>query len=224
VHPGFLQIIENGASSGPDGALIVGLVSGLAGALAAGIVGFLSYRATLRSAKAQLAAARLAAVTQREAAKRTAEVQIETIRIQAELEYRKLRASHVTAERLRWLQDLRLRLARLFRDLDAQVDLARRPRAQDQKGHELRQAQLDEISARVSVEVHVIWLLLNPEKPPQAALREAISQAQEFVLLLSTERGAALADIKDYQSYKQSAFDALTEVGVVAWQKIQDLQ
>lgn len=146
------------------------------------------------------------------------------MRIQADLEYRKLHAAHVTAERLRWLQDLRLRAAQMFRDLEEQVDLSRRPRPIDRAGCEAIQKRLDELSDRVLLEANVVWLMLNPKKAEQFALRKAISDAQSFVLSLGTAEGAASADIEDYRNCKQSAVDALTAIGVVTWQKVKGLK
>ncbi|UZW61167.1 hypothetical protein [Lysobacter enzymogenes] len=132
---GLLQFVEKGASE-TDGAVLVGLISGLAGAFAAALVGILSYFGVQQSAKSQLSAAKLMAETQQNAAKFASDGQVEVAQVYANLEYRKLHVAQVTAERLRWLQDLRIRVAQMFRDIEEQVGLARRPRSLIKDEHE----------------------------------------------------------------------------------------
>ncbi|UZW61168.1 hypothetical protein [Lysobacter enzymogenes] len=66
--------------------------------------------------------------------------------------------------------------------------------------------------------------MLNPEKEAQFKLRREISRAQEFVNSLMSPDGAALADIEHYRQIKDDAFRALTEIGVITWQKVQELK
>ena len=137
-----------------------------------------------------------------------------------EIESRKLHVSIVTSERLRWLQELRDRLSNLYVDLDSQRDLFRRPFPDAMRAEVQRQS--DEISRRVMKEVNSIDLLLNPEKPDQRALRDAL---QLVIGLVPRGQGAEnhAATAAEYLSLKNVAFDSLTRIGITAWDKIQKL-
>jgi hypothetical protein len=137
------------------------------------------------------------------------------------IEVKKLRVSLVTSERLRWLQDLRNRMSNLFVDLDTQRDLIRRPASEPMRIQS--QKELDEISRRVMAELNNITLMLNPGKPDQARLKNAL---QEILGLVMQGQGAEMHAFTSerYRAIKTSAFDALTAIGVVAWSKIQELE
>ena len=136
------------------------------------------------------------------------------------IESRKLHVSLVTSERLRWLQDLRDRLSNLYVDLDSQRDLFRRPFSETMRAEVQRQS--DEISRRVMKEVNSITLMLNPDKPDQKELRDAVQLAIDLVPQGQGAAGHA-ATAAEYLRLKAAAFNALTKIGVTAWDKIQRL-
>lgn len=137
-----------------------------------------------------------------------------------ETESRKLHVSLVTSERLRWLQDLRDRLSNLYVDLDSQRDLFRRPFIETM--HAEVQRRSDEISQRVMKEVNNITLMLNPGKPDQRELRDALQLVIGLVPLgQGPENHAATA--ADYLRLKTTSFNAMTRIGITAWDKIQKL-
>src|SRR5690606_28578524 len=92
-----------------------------------------------------------------------------TIKSQHAIEQQKLQATIVSAERLRWLQDIRARLADVYAKMDMQFDLLQRPVSGPQMA--AMQTDLDALSKDIMVQVNIIHLMLNPAKPTQAKLR-----------------------------------------------------
>lgn len=147
----------------------------------------------------------------------------QTVRSQSEIEQRKLHATIVSAERLRWLQDIRSRLSNVYAKMDMQFNLLRRPVAAPL--HDDRQQELDALSAQIMEQSNVIYLMLNPAKPAQAKLRENLQLAQNFLLahFAQVEQAKSESSFIAYQHIKQGAFDALTTIGTETWRQVKAL-
>ncbi|MEL7613209.1 hypothetical protein AAGW18_11960 [Vreelandella titanicae] len=136
------------------------------------------------------------------------------------LEEKKLRANIVATERLRWLQDVRERLSKLYTHLDMQYSFLKRPGNPAQL-----QETLDEYSFVVMQEIHHISLLLNPEKPDQKKLKRALAVKQKILLQCFSRKSQQLTQIHDkrYALVKNIAFNSLTTIGERTWRQIKDL-
>jgi len=144
-----------------------------------------------------------------------------TVRSQGKIERQKLQATVVSAERLRWLQDIRTRLSIVYAKMDMQFNLLQRQGAQAPT-----QQQLDDFSNEIMLQVNVIYLMLNPAKQAQGQLRCSL---QKSLQLLSTcfgqpQQAQLASSYVTYTAIKQSAFDALTNIGTETWEKISELQ
>lgn len=191
-----LQILQQIAdNTAHDNSVWVAAVSGGAAVLGAFAGALVSYIVARRAAESQL--------------------QIETAR---------LRATVVTTERLRWIQDIRQRLSQLYRQMDMQYNHLKRPVPQGQSAQV--QQTLDTLSAEIMEQSNVITLMLNPNKPEQAALRDALQQAMSFLSECFNKKSEGTAIFNDprYASIKQVAFDALTSIGIQTWDRIQKLE
>lgn len=140
-----------------------------------------------------------------------------------ELESKRLQANVIATERLRWLQDIRQRMSTLYQQLDFQYNLLKRPVAHNQGT--TTQQQLDDMSAEIMAECNMITLMLNPAKPDQAALRDAIQSALQFTQQCFQQAAVGSRNFNDheYRTYKQAAFDAMTRLGVEAWKQVKSL-
>lgn len=143
---------------------------------------------------------------------------------QLKIETARLRVTVVTTERLRWLQDIRQRLSKLYGQMDMQYYHLKRPVPKDQSAQ--FQQTLDTSSAEIIEQSNVITLMLNPKKPEQAALREALEESMAFLSQYTTKERSDVAVFDDtrYVLIKQKAFDALTSIGIQAWDRIQKLE
>jgi len=147
-----------------------------------------------------------------------------TIKSQHAIEQQKLQATIVSSERLRWLQDIRARLADVYAKMDVQFNILQRPvPAQNQL---TRQQELDDLSKDIMVQVNIIHLMLNPGKGAQAKLRNALQTNQGFLAahFSSPQQARTQSSYIAYQQIKQDAFDALTEIGIETWRQIKTLQ
>ena len=144
---------------------------------------------------------------------------------QLQIETARLRANVVTTERLRWLQDIRQRLAQLSRQMDMQYNLLKRPVIQGQSTQQT-QLMFDTLSAEIMEQSNIITLMLNPTKPYQSALRDALQEAMSFLAMCFDQKNRGIVSFDDshYQSIKQAAFDALTNIGIKTWARIQKLE
>lgn len=147
-----------------------------------------------------------------------------TLKSQFAIEQQKLQANLVSAERLRWLQDIRSRLADVYAKMDMQFNLLQRPSTEDDKA--ARQNELDELSNVIMVQVNIIYLMLNPGKAAQAKLRDSLQLNQQFLAVhfAQPEQAKTESSFIAYKEIKQGAFDALTEIGVVTWRQVKALQ
>lgn len=147
-----------------------------------------------------------------------------TIKSQHEIERQRLRATLVSAERLRWLQDIRSRLAEVYADMDMQFNLLQRTVSEPQRS--MRQAELDQLSKGIMLQVNIIYLMLNPEKPAQAKLRDSLQLNQKFLAahFMRPEEARTQSSFIAYKEIKDGAFNAITEIGVETWQQIKSLK
>jgi len=136
-----------------------------------------------------------------------------------ELETKRLSANIIAAERLRWLQDIRQRLSILFQQLDLQYNVLKRPNGT------ASQQQIDDMSSEIMAQCNMITLMLNPNKPDQAALRNALQNSLVFMLSIfqQASTGARAFNDAQYTAYKQAAFDAMTGLGVETWKQVKSL-
>lgn len=147
----------------------------------------------------------------------------ETIKSQYAIEQQRLQATIVSAERLRWLQDIRARLAGVYAQMDMQFNLLQRPVSESHRS--ARQNDLDELSKEIMAQVNIIHLMLNPGKPAQAKLRDSLQANQTFLAVhfAQPEEAKTESSFIAYQAIKQSAFDAITEIGVETWRQVKAL-
>jgi hypothetical protein len=99
------------------------------------------------------------------------------------IETARMRVEVVTAERLRWLQDLRQRLSQLYVEMDMQYNILQRPVPIG--GAAAVQAEHDAMSRKVMEQCNMIMLMLNPARQQQEALRQALTQALAFMMAAS---------------------------------------
>lgn len=136
-----------------------------------------------------------------------------------ELETKRLQANLVATERLRWLQDIRERLSDLYKQLDLQYNLLKHPVAPASSA--TIQQQLDVMSSDIMEQCNMITLMLNPAKPDQAKLRDALQQVLTF--MQAAFQQAAVSNHTEYARLKQAAFDAMTRLGVETWRQVKSL-
>jgi hypothetical protein len=115
-------------------------------------------------------------------------------------------------------------MAGVYAKMDMQFDLLGRPVSEPQRS--ARQSELDELSKDVMVQVNLIHLMLNPAKPAQAKLRNALQTNQAFVEVHfgNTQQANTESSFLAYQQIKQEAFDALIEIGVETWKQVKALK
>lgn len=140
-----------------------------------------------------------------------------------ELETKRLSANVIATERLRWLQDIRERLSTLFQQMDLQYNLLKR--TVDSSRDQTTQKQFDELSLEVMRQCNMITLMLNPEKPDQAALRNSLQKSLAFMNNAFQDPKTAVTIVYNdqYIINKQAAFDAMTRLGVETWKQVKSL-
>lgn len=154
-------------------------------------------------------------------------------------EEKRLRASIVTAERLRWLQDMRQRLARFYVQLDMHYNFLKRPVPATPEAKVEYQKQLDGFSNEVNEQCNIISLMVNPNKADQNSLRDALHDALAFVQQCVQLRNAVVTrhtelilpvaphelefNNEEYTRIKRKAFDSLTKIGIETWNRIKGL-
>lgn len=146
-----------------------------------------------------------------------------TVNFQTQIERQKLQAAVVTAERLRWLQELRLKVSTFYAQIEMQISHLERPVGADAQKY---QEMLDAFSLQVATQCYAIFLMLDKEKTEQAALYEALDGSLSFVRMLFSQKGHASlpVDKEPFAELKRVAFDALEGIGRKAWKKVQSLQ
>lgn len=178
-----------------DDSLWIAVVSGGAAILGAGVTAIFSYFV----------------------AKKTAETQ-------QKIESKRLHTTIVTAERLRWLQDIRQRQSHLYTQFDMQYNYLKRPVPQEQQAN--AQAEFDKFSMEIMEQTNNITLMLNPSDPNQAKLAQSLQDKQAFLLQCFAKRSAGTVQFDDqqYADLKKSAFDALIGIGSETWKQIKGLE
>lgn len=178
-----------------DDSLWIAIVSGGAAILGAGVTAIFSYFVAKESAETQ-----------------------------QQIESKRLYATIVTTERLRWLQDIRQRLSHLYTQLDMQYSYLKRP---IQQGHQANaQAAFDKFSMEIMEQTNNITLMLTPSDPYQGKLVQVLQDKQAFLHQCFAQRstGTVQFDDQKYTSLKQSAFDALISISSEAWKQIKGLE
>ena len=130
----------------------------------------------------------------------------------------------MTTERLRWLQDLRAKVAAFYAQIEMQLSHLERPVGADQSAK--YQDMLDKFSFDVMTECYAIFPMLDTEKEDQAKLREALDSSLCFAKERFAEKTlyALKIDMAPFAQLKVTAFGALEEIGRKAWKKVQALQ
>lgn len=191
-----MQLLQQIAdNTARDDSLWIAVASGGAAILGAGVTAIFSYFV----------------------AKKTAETQ-------QQIESKRLYTTIVTTERLRWLQDIRQRLSQLYTQLDMQYDYLKRPIQQGQQAN--AQAEFDKFSMGIMEQTNIITLMLNPGDPDQGKLALSLKDKQAFLLQCFAQRVAGTVHFNDqqYDTLKQSAFDALIGIGSETWKQIKGLK
>jgi hypothetical protein len=153
-------------------------------------------------------------------------------------EEKRLRAGIVTTERLRWLQDVRQRLARFYVQLDMQFNFLQRPIPPTLEGKIEYQKQIDVLFNEINEQSNIISMMMNPEKAEQKDLRSALQESLIFVNNCVKKQGAAIRgnaglviplspdevpfDNLAYAKIKTKAFDSLTRIVIKTWKRIKD--
>ncbi|WP_067520822.1 hypothetical protein [Endozoicomonas ascidiicola] len=147
-----------------------------------------------------------------------------TIKSQERLEHKRLRASIVTNERLRWLQDIRTRLSELYVKLDSQYTLIKRP-LETASAQEI-QVMLDEYSAEIMLETHMITLMLNDKDQEQIALKSELQAALSFMqdCFQQTRQEEQSFDDGQYAIIKERIIKLATLIGSETWSQISNLE
>lgn len=148
----------------------------------------------------------------------------ETVKSQYTIEQQKLQATIVSAERLRWLQDLRSRMADVFAKMDMQFSLLQRPFSEPQR--HLIQKELDALSSDIMVHVNIISFMLNPEKENQGRLRGCLQACQAFLKahFNQVDQAQSGSSLTAYTELKQVSIESLTLIGTETWEQVKALK
>ncbi len=149
---------------------------------------------------------------------------VRTIRAQTLIERQKLQATVVTTERLRWLQDLRAKVAAFYAQIEMQLSHLERPVSAVQAAK--YQETLDALSMEVMSQCYAIFPMLDTAKEHQCKLRSALDSSLTFVRARFAEKTNAemQIDMAPFAKLKADAFGALEEIGRKAWKKVQALE
>ena len=149
---------------------------------------------------------------------------VRTIRAQTLIERQKLQATVVTTERLRWLQDLRSKVAAFYARIEMQLSHLERPVNAIQAAR--YQEALDALSMEVMSQCYAIFPMLDTEKEDQNKLRSALDSSLSFANARFSEKthDEMQIDMVPFATLKVDAFSALEEIGRKAWKKVQALE
>lgn len=147
---------------------------------------------------------------------------VRTIRAQTLIERQKLQATVVTTERLRWLQDLRAKVAAFYAQIEMQLSHLERPVSATAKYQET----LDALSMEVMSQCYAIFPMLDTAKEDQSKLRSALDASLTFARARFAEKTneEMRIDLAPFANFKDDAFSALEEIGRKAWKKVQALE
>ncbi|XQA73518.1 hypothetical protein ACM9XA_19025 [Xanthomonas sacchari] len=157
------------------------------------------------------------------AANRSTVVQLAAIKTNSKLEHKKLKASIVTTERLRWLQELRAKVAEFYSHIDMQVMHV--ARLVNPAATPISRDEMDSISKEAGLRANLVLLMLNPTNVEQQELYQSINSALMFVNKALMEAGASATapDRAEITRIKKQSFDSMHKIGSVAWNKVQEL-
>jgi len=178
-----------------DNAVWVAAVSGGAAVLGAAVSALVSYFVTKRSTQAQ-----------------------------QDIENKRLKATIVTSERLRWLQDIRGRLSMLYKHLDMQFNLIQRPLGN--MTQQQMQDMLDDYSGQIMTDVNMITLMLNDKDKEQIDLRQELQNVLTFMqqCFSQTTANAQTFNTQQYAQMKTNIFNLATIIGSETWKQISNLE
>ena len=147
-----------------------------------------------------------------------------SIKSQEKMEDKKLKANIITTERLRWLQDIRERLSKLYVLLDMQYNIIKRPIA-NQTQQQI-QSMLDDYSSDVMLQINMITLMLNSKDQEQIDLRNELQNVLGYMqqCFSQTTSQAQTFNDQQYSQMKTNIFNLATSIGSEAWQQITELK
>ena len=147
-----------------------------------------------------------------------------SIKSQEKMEDKKLKANIITTERLRWLQDIRERLSKLYVLLDMQYNIIKRPIA-NQTQQQI-QSMPDDYSSDVMLQINMITLMLNSKDQEQIDLRNELQNVLGYMqqCFSQTTSQAQTFNDQQYSQMKTSIFNLATSIGSEAWQQITELK
>lgn len=149
---------------------------------------------------------------------------VRTIRAQSLIERQKLQASVVTTERLRWLQDLRSKVAAFYAQIEMQLSHLERSVHPVQSAK--YQETLDSLSMEAMSQCYAIFPMLDTTKEDQGKLRSALDSSLSFAKARFAEKthDEMQIEMTPFVAMKLEAFTALEEIGRKAWKKVQALE
>jgi hypothetical protein len=88
------------------------------------------------------------------------------------------------------------------------------------------QQKLDEMSSEVMEQSNIVILMLNPDKEDQYNLQTALQDTLKFLSDCFQKKTPSNDRFNDqnYGDLKNNAFNALTKIGILSWDRIQKLE
>ncbi|MCE1177223.1 MAG: hypothetical protein LWW76_08920 [Burkholderiales bacterium] len=147
-----------------------------------------------------------------------------TIKFQNKIEHKRLKATIITAERLRYLQDLRTLVAELYTQMDMQLSHLQRPVNPTQQTQ--YQQVLDDFSMEIMSKCHAIFPMLNRGEEDEKELHEALNESLALMQSYFAQKthAALVIDMALYSALKTQAFNSLEAIGIKIWAKVQSLE
>ncbi|WP_131658059.1 hypothetical protein [Ectopseudomonas composti] len=157
------------------------------------------------------------------AANRATHIQKNIAEQSSSLELKKLRASIITTERLRWLQDLRSQVAEFYSYIDIQT--LHIERLLDPRVTPISRDELDRISKEAGLKANLILLMINRESTEQDQLFRSINSALIFInkLLANIANPTNSLNRQEIAEIKEASYKAMHEIGEKVWNKVQAL-
>lgn len=140
---------------------------------------------------------------------------------QNKLETNKLKATLVTAERLRWLQDLRARVSSYYADAEELTDLLIIPVSGPEE--KARNKELGRLHRELRIAANNVTLMLSPSDPDQKRLIDQIESTRKHIDGYMSAH-AFQPRIEEIARDREQALAALTIVGTEAWRQVQALE
>ena len=140
---------------------------------------------------------------------------------QERVETNKLKVSLVTAERLRWLQDLRTRVSTYYADAEQLTELLIVP--VDAREERQRKIELNRLQRELRIAANNITLMLSPLDSEQQKLIDQIKSTRDHVSGYMSQE-ALQPQMGDIAIDREEALASLTKVGSEAWRQVQALE